>query len=122
MHTFIGKHIFGELYGINSEKINSIDYLETVLTRGVTNSNATICGTLIKKFVPQGLSVLILLSESHVSVHTYPENNSIFFDIFTCGTKCCPEKFVDELIRELNPCNKNIKIIERGITDESEYE
>lgn len=114
MHEFKGKHILGELYGVSFEKVNSLDFMENLLRKGVESADATICGITVKKFVPQGLSILILLSESHVSVHTYPEKNSIFFDIFTCGSKCKPEKFVEMMERELNPFKKNITLVERG--------
>lgn len=114
MHEFTGKHIFGELYGVSFEKLNSLDFMEALLTKGIKEANATICGTIIKKFMPQGLSILVLLSESHVSIHTYPEKNSIFFDIFTCGSNCQPDKFVEKIVQELNPVKKNISLIKRG--------
>lgn len=114
MNEFTGTHILGELYGISYEKINSLDFMETLLVKGIEESNATICGTSIKKFKPQGLTILILLSESHVAVHTYPEKGSIFFDIFTCGLNCSPQKFVESIVKELNPTKKNISLIERG--------
>lgn len=114
MNEFTGIHILGELYGVSYEKINSLDFMETLLVKGIEESNATICGTSIKKFKPQGLTILILLSESHVAVHTYPEKGSIFFDIFTCGLNCSPDKFVERIIRELNPVEHNISLIERG--------
>lgn len=114
MNQFIGTHILGEFYGVSYEKINSLDFMENLLVKGVEATKATICGTSIKKFKPYGLTILILLSESHVAIHTYPEKGSIFFDIFTCGLKCFPEKFVDIMVNELNPIEKKISIIERG--------
>lgn len=114
MHEFTGRHILGELYGVSFEKVNNLDFMENLLRRGAEAANATICGTIVKKFKPQGLSILILLSESHVSVHTYPEKESIFFDIFTCGIKCKPYKFVEVIENELKPSEKNIKVVERG--------
>lgn len=114
MNKFVGKHILGELYGISYEKINSLDFMETLLEKGIEETRATICGTSVKKFKPQGVTILILLSESHVAVHTYPEKGSIFFDIFTCGLNCFPERFVDIIVEELKPIKKYISVIERG--------
>ncbi len=118
-HKFIGKHILGELYGIPYDIINDLDYMKTLLIKGTEEANATICETIAKRFDPQGLTVLILLSESHVSVHTYPENNSVFFDIFTCGIECDPDKFVKKIIEELKPAKEKILSVKRGNEDES---
>lgn len=60
------------------------------------------------------VTLMVLLSESHISIHTYPEFGSMFFDIFTCGNKCMPQKVVEILKRELHPLNQKIKILERG--------
>lgn len=117
MYKFIGKHILGELYGIRSDFINNLDELELIMRKGIEEANATICGILVKKFVPQGISIVVLLSESHVSIHTYPENGSVFFDIFTCGTNCRPEEFVKYIIKEMKPQKRNIKMVRRGIDE-----
>lgn len=112
--NFCGIHVLGEIYDANKEKLNNLDFLVEALSRGVEKSNATCVGTLIKKFEPQGLSVVMLLSESHVSVHTYPEYNSLFFDAFTCGEKCNPEMIIQTLKSELGSDLVNINVMKRG--------
>lgn len=113
-HSFTGTHVLGELYGISVEYLDSVDMLIDILDKGIEMSSATKEGTLVKKFQPQGVSVVVLLSESHVSIHTYPEFKALFVDAFTCGVKCNPRKIVDMLISELNPIKINVNTITRG--------
>ena len=69
---------------------------------------------LCKQFLPSGFSAVLLLSESHTSVHTYPEKNALFADAFTCGTNCDPKIIIDELVNGLEVENCKTKIIHRG--------
>lgn len=113
-HNFYGIHVIGEIYNANREKLNNLDFLVNALSHGVEKSKATCIGTLIKKFEPQGISVVMLLSESHVSIHTYPEYQSLFIDAFTCGEKCNPEIIIQTLKSELDSNSVKINVIERG--------
>lgn len=71
-------------------------------------------GILFKQFEPIGLSIVVLLSESHASIHTYPEQNCMFVDAFTCGTNCNPQSIIDTLIEELRVSHYSAKEIHRG--------
>lgn len=114
IHLFTGTHVLGEMYGVLSEDLDSIDKLVEILNEGIEQSHATCEGTLVKRFYPHGVSIVILLSESHVSIHTYPEINALFVDAFTCGLNCNPEAIIDNLIVNLNPSETNINVITRG--------
>ena len=59
--------------------------LRKILKDAVEKSKATILGNIEHKFEPHGYSLVLLISESHASLHTYPEENSLFIDFFTCG-------------------------------------
>lgn len=113
-HDFAGIHIISEMYGISDELINNEYLLLDALVQGTIKSGATIEGILTKKFSPFGYSAIILLSESHASIHTYPEKHAIFVDAFTCGSKCRTERIVDEMIKRLHVKRHNTQIIERG--------
>ena len=84
------------------------------MTRGIQEANVTCEGMLVKKFVPNGVTIVVFLAEPHVSIHTYPEYQSLFIDAFTCGLLCNPNKIVDTFINELNPTKKVIKYVHRG--------
>ncbi|OAJ96196.1 adenosylmethionine decarboxylase [Vibrio bivalvicida] len=113
VHDFKGKHAFGELYGIESSKLNDTSYLENLLIEGIKSSGATLCSIQSKKFEPSGVTLLALLSESHASIHTYPEKGSMFVDAFTCGS-CNPEEVIKTLEKGLSASHTNISSITRG--------
>lgn len=113
-HIFQGIHILGEMYGIDPAMLDNAELLEEALKEGVRESGATLCGVQTKKFEPQGVTILGLLSESHASLHTYPDRGALFFDAFTCGTRCQPQKIAEALSRALKPLKTNLQSIRRG--------
>lgn len=113
-YKFVGTHILGEMYGINKEDLNNIDKLVRILNKGISKSKATCEGLMVKEFQPSGVTVIALLSESHVSIHTYPEICSVFVDAFTCGVHCNPKAIIDELDEKLSPTKICLKTIIRG--------
>ena len=82
--------------------------------KALAESRATVCDMMAKRFEPQGVTVLALLSESHASLHTYPEDGSIFIDVFTCGHTAQPERAVQLLAEALKPTSMNTQTIHRG--------
>lgn len=113
-HPFIGTHILGEFYGVSFEKLNNIDFLEAVVSESITKSGVVCNGIVVKKFVPNGVTLLALLSESHISLHTYPEYDALFMDVFTCGSKCDPKAIIDVFKKYFNPTKESVKEILRG--------
>ena len=63
--------------------------------RAAETTGATVLQTISHKFEPHGVTAMCLLSESHISIHTWPENNVAKCDIFTCNEKCTPQKAVE---------------------------
>jgi S-adenosylmethionine decarboxylase len=111
---FSGTHVFCDISAIDRERINDNNLILDALRRGITESGATICGIQIKEFNASGLTAVYLLSESHVSVHTYPEHQSLFLDAFTCGARCRPQLIIEELLRSLGTCVHRTSIVHRG--------
>lgn len=103
-----------EMYGVSDHLINDQSLILKILLRGVKLCGAKCEGVLCKQFLPSGFSAVLLLSESHTSVHTYPEKNALFADAFTCGTNCDPKIIIDELVNGLEVENCKTKIIHRG--------
>jgi S-adenosylmethionine decarboxylase len=80
-----GKHMICDFKGIqNLDLLNNLDELKNVLKEVCKNNDFNILNEVEYKFHPIGLSILFLLSESHLSVHTFPEKNHMSFDIYTC--------------------------------------
>lgn len=113
-NNFLGKHTLGELYNVAPEKLNDLGFLTELLCAAATKAGATVCGTLSKQFEPQGVTVLVLLEESHASFHTYPELGALFLDIFTCGIECDPKHAFDFICTALDCDTHDIKTVKRG--------
>jgi S-adenosylmethionine decarboxylase len=111
---FTGQHVLAELEGVDPELLDDEQFLRETLHNALSLSRATVCQMIAKRFEPQGVTVLALLSESHASLHTYPEDGSIFIDVFTCGHTAQPERAVELLAEALKPASKTVRTIHRG--------
>ncbi|MEV0696931.1 adenosylmethionine decarboxylase [Saccharopolyspora sp. NPDC050389] len=111
---FTGQHVLAELEGVDPELLDDEQFLRETLHNALSQSHATVCQMIAKRFEPQGVTVLALLSESHASLHTYPEDGSIFIDVFTCGHTAQPERAVELLAEALKPASQNVQTIQRG--------
>jgi len=101
-HPPRGKHALAEFHGVPFETLNSRVTLELSLVAACRHAGATVLASHVREFEPQGLTVLVELSESHASIHTYPEAGVMFVDVFTCGDVCDPAraiKVLGELLR-----------------------
>ena len=98
---FTGQHVLAELEGVAEQLLDDEQFLRDTLHSALSRSQATVCEVIAKRFEPQGVTVLALLSESHASLHTYPEEGSIFIDVFTCGHTAQPERAVELLAEAL---------------------
>jgi len=90
--------------------------LKRILTEAVKKANGTPLKTIIHKFEPQGITGVVLLAESHIALHSWPEYNYLAIDIFTCGDKSTPQKALDYLQKEFAPKKVEIQKIKRGTT------
>jgi S-adenosylmethionine decarboxylase len=98
-YDFIGYHLLANYTGCNPSAVSDIKTFRKKMRQAAVSSGATILKESSHNFDGNGFSMVLLLSESHASVHTYPEHNSCFIDLFTCGTTCKPEKFA-QILRE----------------------
>src|SRR3984893_5897721 len=89
--VFAGQHVLAEFDGVDPALLDDIAFLRVTLERSLDRAGATVCDVVSKRFVPLAVAVLALLSESHASLHTYPEVGSVFLDVFTCGNRADPE-------------------------------
>ena len=108
----MGKHYLLNLYGCPFDRLNNHRFLVDLLENAAAASGATVVQTIYKKFDPQGVTVLCLLSESHISIHTWPEKGEAAVDIFTCGD-CEPKVGCDVIIHQINASNHTLSYIER---------
>ncbi|WP_433575664.1 adenosylmethionine decarboxylase [Nocardia brasiliensis] len=112
---FTGWHVLAEFGGVDADLCDDLEQLESALRESLIAAGVTICDVVHKKFDPQGVTVLALLSESHASIHTYPESGDIFVDVFTCGSIGAGASKAVELLRDkLSPKDVRMQVIRRG--------
>ncbi len=97
-YQFIGRHFLASYHGCDEQALRDIHKLPDVMKLGVAASGATLLDSSVYIFPPDAMTMVLLLSESHASIHTYPEHGACFVDFFTCGTSCSAEQF-DEILR-----------------------
>lgn len=96
----MGKHYMLNLYGCPFELLDNELFLKQVITEGSHSCKANLIDIISKRFHPQGVTVLALLSESHISIHTWPEKGEAAVDVYTCGD-ARPELACDYMIKKL---------------------
>ncbi len=113
----LGKHLLLELKDCDREVLNDLGFLKSILPAAARAAGATILGESFHQFKPHGVSGVVILAESHLFIHTWPECGYAAVDIFTCGDTVKPEKAAQILIRELRAKSHSILEIQRGILD-----
>ena len=86
----LGKHLLLELNDCDPKLLNDIGLIREIMLAAANESGATVLGESFHQFSPQGVSGVILIAESHLSVHTWPEHGYAGADILTCGTRVKP--------------------------------
>ena len=112
-HFFRGRHVIASYLECDHDALVDIKTLSEKMNEAARATGATVINSADFVFDPQGYAMVLLLSESHASIHTYPEYNACFIDIFTCGEQCTPERF-DEMMQEyLKPKKVSSQVILR---------
>jgi len=108
----MGKHLLLEVYDVQFDLINDVESLQNVMIRGIERAKMTILNTFSHCFLPQGCTVVIALSESHVSCHTWPENGCLAIDVYTCG-EGNPKLIAFEMLEYLKSSNYSLRELNR---------
>jgi len=108
----LGKHCFTEVYNCRRELLDNENFLKHHIVESLNKTSLTLLDILSYKFEPQGVTIVALLSESHISIHTWPEKGSAALDVFTCGDTN-PEVAMMHMIEALEAKDYNLKCIKR---------
>ncbi len=111
----LGKHIIAEFNQCNADLLNDESYIEQCLLEAAKLANATIIKTCFHKFSPFGVTGVVVIAESHLSIHTWVEYNYAAVDIFTCGDKMDPEVAIKYLAEKLEANDVTYVTLNRGI-------
>ncbi len=114
MTKIYGTHIIQELYDAPFDKLNDDTYMINTLVEQAKQQNATIIDTHWHRFEPYGISQIVILAESHISIHTWPEDKYQSLDIYTCGEHVMPHKALQYILDNIK-CKAKVKTLARGI-------
>jgi S-adenosylmethionine decarboxylase len=114
-YSTFGRHVAVDTWGVEFDKLNDAEWLESQLVDAAEACGATVLSVQSKQFEPQGATVLVMLSESHLSIHTYPEKGFAAIDCYTCGETVDPQLAIDYLISVLKPRTTHAKKLVRGV-------
>ena len=113
-HRPAGIHLLADFHGIDDAQLVSCDAIDALLRAGAEAAGATILHSHFHSFGPQqGVTGVLLLAESHISIHTWPEFGFAAADIFMCGD-AAPQLALDVIERALEPASRIVQTIARG--------
>jgi len=85
MNPPLARHTLLELHGCTPEILNAPESLKSLLLEAVRRGHGTIVTDVFHTFSPHGVSGVVVIAESHVAIHTWPEHAYAAVDIFSCG-------------------------------------
>lgn len=117
----LGRHLIAEYAECSRSKLADIGFLEECMKEAVRKSGATIVRSVFHRYAPQGVSGVVVIAESHMSIHTWPEYGYAAVDFFTCGPMVDPYKAHEHIEAMLESSSGELTELDRGIpstTDE----
>lgn len=112
--TVRGIHCLLELTGCSQALLNDEAFIRQAVTDAAAASGSTLLSLTSHAFSPCGVTALGLLAESHLSIHTWPENGYAAIDIFTCGTSCHPADACTLLKERFKAVHSSLRTLSRG--------
>lgn len=113
--TALGKHLLLELKDCDAGLLNDMDYLREALAEVAGLVGATVIKDSFHRFSPQGISGIVIIAESHISIHTWPEYSFAAVDVFTCGEVIEPSKAVKPMAEKLKAKSTSYIELKRGV-------
>ena len=112
----LGQHVLVELYGCNTELLDEVLSIEKTMCEAAEKSQATIINVSFHHFSPYGVSGVVVIQESHLAIHTWPEYGYAAIDIFTCGDSVDPWVAYEYLKEALQAESGSTMELKRGQT------
>lgn len=113
-YSTFGRHVAMDAWGVPFDLLNNAEELKKYMIQAAESCGASVLSVQAQKFDPQGVTVLVMLSESHLSIHTYPEKGFAALDCYTCGHTVDPQIAIDYMIEYLQPSQAFAKVLKRG--------
>lgn len=108
---YMGVHIIAEFWGVDPEKMSKVKDIRTALKLAISGSNLHPLSYKYHQFKPQGASGVVLLRESHISIHTWPEYGYLVADVFTCGPPASASSAYQILRKHFKPAKTKKEVV-----------
>ncbi len=109
-----GRHLLLEMWDCNREILEEAEMITQIMCDAAGDAGATVVKSIHHEFEPPGITAVAILSESHISVHTWPIEGYVAVDIFTCGTVADPQLAIKGLLEAFEPKDHTSVEIKRG--------
>ncbi|WP_457600589.1 adenosylmethionine decarboxylase [Hydrogenivirga sp.] len=119
MAKTLGLHILADLYGVDAERIDRVEDIRNLLETAVKVADLTKISSHYYQFQPHGATGVVLLAESHISIHTWPEHGLATVDVYTCGDPTKAYRAMEFIINTLEPKRVDKQVHDRGLVGES---
>lgn len=111
----LGRHILAEIYGCDFEILNNKEKIQQIMVDAALETGAEVREVAFHKFSPQGVSGVVVISESHLTIHTWPELGYCAVDVFTCGDHVNPWDACNYMTEKFNAKHMTATEVKRGI-------
>jgi len=111
----LGTHLLVELKDCNPDILKNLEKVRSALVTAAKKAKATVIDLSFREFQPFGISGIVVIAESHITIHTWPEYGYAAVDIFTCGDLIKTEVAASYIIKQLESKNPSIVEMKRGI-------
>ena len=111
----LGRHLLLELFDCDSDAINNLEAVKSALVEAAKRAQATIVDVVFHEFNPFGVSGVVVITESHLSIHTWPEYRYAAVDIFSCGDMLKPEVAARYLVEQFAAERTSVIEMQRGM-------
>jgi len=114
MKKSLGRHLIAEFYDCEPEFLDDVHSVEQNMKNAAIEAGATVVGSSFHRFLPYGVSGVVIISESHLTIHTWPEYGYAAIDLFTCGEEADPWKAFDYLKKAFSARRTHVVEHKRG--------
>jgi len=111
----LGRHLLLELYDCSSEILDNLETVKATLVEAAKRAEATIIDVLFHEFNPFGISGVVVIAESHLCIHTWPEYRYAAVDIFSCGEALKPAEAASYLVAKFGASRASCVEVKRGV-------
>ena len=111
----LGRHLLLELFDCDFDAISTLETVKNVLVEAARRAHATIVDVVFHEFNPFGISGVVVIAESHLSIHTWPEHRYAAVDIFSCGEVLTPEVAANYLVEQFGAERTSVVEVQRGL-------